>query len=225
MNPNLKLAVTVGSYILTAVASASVGYFAARRRLTSAYLDMLDDEIEKTKQHYAALYKKEGYESPQEAAASLGVDVANTVQQNLTNYGAKAAEAKKLLVDLQQGRTFDKEMEVRNKANPYIISVAEFMAGDRNYSQVTLSYFEGDDTLMDDKDDIISNPAEVIGVDTLQFGKFSDDDNIVYIRNDKLEADYEVTRSRGKYSVEVAGLEEEPEEVIPPSRIDRFRRR
>lgn len=59
---------------------------------------------------------------------------------------------------------------------------------------------------MEDQGDTILNETEEIGVDNLKFGCGSEDKNIVYIRNDSLEKEYEVARSSGTYAEEVAGL-------------------
>ncbi len=55
-------------------------------------------------------------------------------------------------------------------------------------------------------------------------GEGSGDSNIVYVRNVALNKDYEICRSRGKYSVEVAGFAEDgTDEITHSHRPRRFR--
>lgn len=106
----------------------------------------------------------------------------------------------------------DDELSKRDSRAPYIITIDEFMEGGTGTAQVTFTYYEGDNTLSDEKDSIIDDPTKLIGTDNLKFGHGSRDDNAVYIRNERIALDMEVVRSQGKYSEEVAGLIAKTEE-------------
>lgn len=108
----------------------------------------------------------------------------------------------------------------RDTSRPYIISYDEFNNGDEDYQQNTLTYFEGDDVLVDERDQPIRTVSRVVGESNLQFGKESNDPNIVYIRNHELEVDFEVCRSNGKYTEEVLGFIQH--EDAPP-KVRKFR--
>lgn len=104
---------------------------------------------------------------------------------------------------------FDVEYEkehVRDSSSPYIISHDEFFEAEMDYEQTTLTYYEGDDVLTDDKDQPIRDLDRIVGEDNIQFGRGSKDKNVVYIRNEKLMSDFEVTRSFGSYTEEVLGF-------------------
>lgn len=111
------------------------------------------------------------------------------------------------------GRAFDsevfdlaKEVAKRTKTEPYVISHDEFMANDEDHAQVSITYYAGDDVLVDDRDEPMDE--KVVGIDNLmKFGYGSDDPNIVYIHNPVTKVDYEVAYSPGKYAVEVLGDE------------------
>jgi hypothetical protein len=63
--------------------------------------------------------------------------------------------------------------------------------------------------LTDEVDTIVPDVDATVGVENmLRFGHGSGDPNVVYIRNPKLEADFEVTRSAGKYAKEVLGYDD-----------------
>lgn len=94
----------------------------------------------------------------------------------------------------------------RNNGRPYILSQEEFMQGDfEQRSQTTLTYYEGDHVLADEREQPIDNINRVVGEENLKFGHASGDANIVYIRNEYLDVDFEVLRSTGSYSQEVLG--------------------
>lgn len=108
--------------------------------------------------------------------------------------------------DNDGGFSLDDELDKKAKGLPYILEAEEFFENESEYSQSALTYFEGDDVLVDERDTPIDNVKRAIGEDNLKFGCGSKDVNVVYIRNDRLNAEYEVTRSFGKFSVEVMGF-------------------
>src|SRR5690606_39088902 len=82
-----------------------------------------------------------------------------------------------------------------------------------DYTKQTLTWWDGDHTLMDESEEIVDDVEKLIGTENI--GKFGESDpadpNVVYIRNDNLEIDFEVLREMGKYSVNVAGFtDDEP---------------
>lgn len=90
---------------------------------------------------------------------------------------------------------------------PYIISMEEFMQGEKNYMQVTLTYYEADDVLSDDKDVPVPDSDGVVGDDNLtKFGFLSKDRNIVYVRNDQNSMDFEIIRHQGSFAEVVHGI-------------------
>ncbi len=101
----------------------------------------------------------------------------------------------------------------RDPEVPYLISTEEFMANDEfAFDQITLTYFEGDDTLTDEREDIVSDVVRTVGRDNLlRFGENSQDPNVVYVRNERLRSDFEIVRDPGKYSVNVLGMHDDAE--------------
>lgn len=101
----------------------------------------------------------------------------------------------------------EEEMKYRTEEAPYIITHDEFFAGEKDYDTIELTYYEQDDTLADEQDKPIREIDKVIGEDHLvHFGRGSKDHNVVYIRNDRLGCDYEVTKSTGSYVEEVLDM-------------------
>ncbi len=110
----------------------------------------------------------------------------------------------------------DEEIKRRSPHRPYVLHQEEFFAEEmeaEDFIQTTLTYYAGDDVLVDDSEKPIYNRTEIVG-DTLdKFGHGSGDPNCVYVRNMERRMEYEVIRDLGKYSVEVLGLEDEQEDL------------
>lgn len=98
---------------------------------------------------------------------------------------------------------YEIEMTTRTHDVPYVIHRDEFFNEEMDYHQSTLTYFRGDDILIDENDVPIYNYVETVG--ELKFGHGSGDKNVVYIRNERIECEYEVLLSNGYYTVEILG--------------------
>lgn len=109
--------------------------------------------------------------------------------------------------DVDPDWDYEKELKTRGRERPYIIHKDEFYNQEKGYGQSTITYYEGDDVLVDEHEVPIYNPKDVVG--ELIFGKGSGDPNVVHVRNDHLEAEYEVLRDTGFYAVEVLGAQTE----------------
>lgn len=93
----------------------------------------------------------------------------------------------------------------RDTTHPYPVTPAEFADEHDDWQKLTLTYYEADKVLTDDKEIPIANVVGTVGPDGLKFGLASDDENIVYIRNEHLEVDFEVTRDFRSYNEVVLG--------------------
>lgn len=107
----------------------------------------------------------------------------------------------------EDGWDYEEEIRGRNSTEPYVIHRDEFFEDDDefDYRQASLTYYEGDEILVDDQNAPVYNFENAIG--PLRFGHGSGEENIFYVRNPKLRMDYEIIRNPGHYSVEVLGLE------------------
>jgi len=103
------------------------------------------------------------------------------------------------------GWDWDKETTKRGKTQIYQIHKDEFFAQESGYDQTTLTYYDGDDILVDEQEVPIYNHKAVIG--TPKFGYGSGDQNVAYIRNDANKGEYEIIKDEGLYQVEVLGQE------------------
>ena len=100
----------------------------------------------------------------------------------------------------------DKEAdEALNKSDfepPYEISFEEFLENGI-YEKETITYYEKDDTLADENEEIMA--LSDVGEECL--GHFVN--GVVYVRNERLGMDFEILRSPRSYSSYVLGIEED----------------
>jgi hypothetical protein len=94
----------------------------------------------------------------------------------------------------------------QRKDSPEVISWEDFQENEDEWAQQTLTYFAGDDTLIDQNDKQIENVELTVGRDNLgRFGELTEDKNIVLVKNKHYKVLYEVCLSLGSYAEEVEG--------------------
>jgi len=90
---------------------------------------------------------------------------------------------------------------------PYVINMLSWTNEARAFSKLSWTFYDEDDTLCDEHEEIVSNPDNIVGPDALlRFGEGSDDPDVVYVRNVNMASDYEISRVHAKYSREVLGI-------------------
>ena len=96
----------------------------------------------------------------------------------------------------------------RDPDHPYIISKLMF-DHDETYdgNKSSLTYYEEDETLTDERETILNNIEEVVGIGNLNnFGLGSGDHNVLYVRNEKLQTDIEIVRDPRSFQEVVLGV-------------------
>lgn len=96
---------------------------------------------------------------------------------------------------------------------PYIISEWQFTYGKQHYSKVSLEYLCLDDTVLDEDESQLDQAH--IGPENLRAFETDDCDSI-FIRNDKLEIDYEIMWTEASFTHDVLGY---PESEVSGRRI------
>lgn len=95
----------------------------------------------------------------------------------------------------------------RDVGDPYIITTQEFFDEHDDYDSHTVTYYEDDRMLVDDRGSIIADLEGNLGPDyNLAFGLGSGEPHVVYIRNERRTNDYEVLREPGSYTEDVLGV-------------------
>lgn len=233
--------ISAGSLAVGAV----TGYLVAKKRLSSKFEERTQQEVEDIRDMYKRRYKEGQYADPESTSAVLssedtgGLDIAPVVPK--TNYqtvvddlGYNAPTDGEIDGIVIQDNTFDGEtrvtvrvdplgerhvgVEERTPDRPYVISRAQFDDAEVGLDQVTVTWWDKDDTLSDEQERIMTDIDGTVGIDNLQkFGLGSDDENVVYIRNERISTDFEVVRDYGSYNEEVAGN-------VPPETFQRIRK-
>jgi hypothetical protein len=86
---------------------------------------------------------------------------------------------------------------VNDKSPPFVISrfVYAYDEEGSSYEKITLTYYPRDRVLLDDEEDPIEDVGNTVGWRNLsQFGHESEDPNVVFVRNRRLETDFEVIK-------------------------------
>lgn len=103
--------------------------------------------------------------------------------------------------------SYAREQATRSPDRPYIIHHDEFFDAESVYEKTSYILYEGDTVLVGEDGQPLADANATVGMGNFRFGYGSEDENIVYIRNDKLSLDIEITRNPGRYEEEVLGLD------------------
>lgn len=90
---------------------------------------------------------------------------------------------------------------------PYVISTQAFSFECEDHEKEILYYYAQDGVLCDDNQDLVGNWTELVGNVDSYFGKDASEEHAVYVRNERMETDYEIIFLDKKYSVVVLGEE------------------
>ena len=208
---------------------AAVGYFVAKKHIKPVEVDIyhFDDEEEDANQaeDLQTLFGMEGNERE-------GWTTTRVIQENEVEVIVLEEDTEVEIVDIRRAKDsifpiatpdWDYEVEIASRTSdkPYIIHRDEFFANEADYSQTTLTYYKGDDVLLDEQDIPLYDAKNIVC--ELEFGKGSEDPSVVYVRNDRLEHEYEVLLDNGYYQVEVLGEELEHSFELKHTPLHKFR--
>ena len=221
-----------------ALASGTAGWQWAKKRLEPKYADLAEKEIAEARHAYARLHKNGDFATPEAAAAQIRPEILEAADALQSYQGGPDEEPDEPVVEVNvevknvftenqaQEDVWDQSEEEASReiGKPYIISYDEFTNSEDDYQQDTLTYYSGDQVLVDATDDPIPLPDNIIGKDTVsRFGHGSKDARTVYVRNDRLRIDFEIVKSEGTYSHEVLGLEHSADSYEKTRRPRKFR--
>lgn len=99
------------------------------------------------------------------------------------------------------------EAKTRSPDHPYIIHENEFVNSETGYGKVEYTYYEGDNVLVGEDERPLPDVNGTVGLGNLRFGHGAQDDDVVFVRNDRLNLEMEITRVTGQYEEEVLGLD------------------
>lgn len=211
--------------IAGAAVGGTVAYLVTKKRMTLKYEKIIEEEVAAAR-NYTVLPEKPDLGRVAEEKAQLHRD--RMVYQGMANqlgYGYTGADPEQESTEAPEAvvvaTRVEETVEVfttpegvvapqRDPAFPYLISTEEFLLNEPENEQVTLTYYAGDDVLADEREQPIRETDTSVGDDNLTMfgtpGSLSDDPNVIHVRNERSEVDFEIVKSEGKFSEEVLGF-------------------
>ena len=192
---------------------ATGGYIFASKRKDAALEEELQREIKDIKAYYQTkAHKAEHKVEVVESAAEKLLDEENaaefveTMEQAEERY---TREEKAALMEINNKIAHEysppEEIELDEEV-VFMMTAEAFADNDMEYSQDTLTYYEGDDTLCDSNDELCEDIAQLLGDKLTRFGELSGDPNLLYVRLGDRALDLEIVRDRRKYAEVVLGF-------------------
>lgn len=168
-----------GTSILIFAIGAAVGAVASYAFAKRKFLALAQEEIASVKETYS-----------KRATAREKPDLSEYAEV-IKNEGYSAAQ------EPREHEKTNKKHKTEKVRPPYVISPDEF-AEDDEFDKIDLTLY-ADGVLTDEDDEVIDDANEIVGKDNLKsFGVFEED--CVFVRNERLKADYEVLLDVRKYS-------------------------
>lgn len=193
-----------------------LGAGVARIILKRQYEEQIDIEIEELKEYYNSKYA-----SPEvitgtrdidplknEDTSEHGVKHVDNYVKIAKRYGkdySDPSEAVRELQDVVDNAPHQPTIDERSN-QPYIITDEEFNEECLNYDKVTLFYYTVDDTLTDEQEQQIDDRQRLLGMENIEP---DEDPSALYVRNERLMIDYEITFIYGSYKDCVCGPDSE----------------
>lgn len=175
----------LGSFVIGGGIGALVAWIFTRKK----YEKLVNDEIKSVREefskesHIVVVKNEENAEkTPDNSKADLKNYQGVVKENHYTSYKQALEEVKKTA-------------QSQDIIFPYLIEADE--QGESGFAKETLIWYEGDSTLADETGKIIDQPDTVIGMNNLDdFGK----NDVIYVRNETEEIDYEVIRDPDAFS-------------------------
>lgn len=181
------------------LAGATVGAATAWVCLRKRYEQIAQEEIDSVKAAFAEkklVFTNEN-RIDEQAENQHKADIAK-LKPDLVDYAAKLQEEGYVNYTEHSKKNTEEKKEEPMLDTLYVISPDEFGATD-DYTQISLVYYDGDEVLADEEDEVVEDIAGTVGEDFAEhFGEYEDD--TVFVRNDRLRCDYEICKDNRSYA-------------------------
>ena len=194
--------------ILVFTVGAAIGSAVTWKLVKNKYEQIANEEIVSVKEEYADLLGRMKTKLQEDRNCENSTDAENDIytdDYDQAEYDELASiyrssdedEEEDDEEDSEEGGKWDlDEDEVPYMNAPYVITPDDFSSSPPGYNAQPLNYF-ADGVLADDWG-VVLDLDETIGEDSVEhFGEYVDD--VVYVRDERLEIDYEVTRDPRTY--------------------------
>ena len=179
------------SNVLLFTAGVAVGSLVTWRYFKSKY-EVVEDEIEKKIEEPEGESEEESPEVLESKTSYKKPPLKEYVKMVESNGYAPKTHVEEVEEEIANGEWDDKDVY-----EPYIIRPEEY--GELHaYETLSLNYY-ADGVLTDELDNPIEDVESLVPADFADhFGEY--DDNVVHVRNDNLECDYEILRDLRKFT-------------------------
>lgn len=163
---------------------SALGALVSWKVLEKKYADIAQEEIDSVK---AAFRRRNSENSKDDTPTDIypKPKIEEPVVTEKPDYSAYSA-----------AKTVESE-KLEPEDKPYVISPMEF-DGIEGYEVAELTYYAGDDTLVDDRGDPVDDVIKTVGTEfASHFGEYEDDS--VFVRNDRHMCDYQILLDSRRY--------------------------
>lgn len=197
----------------TGVSSALIVGITMNQRFNRLFAEKVQEEVDNTVKFRQTLQKMT-YPTAEEAAAELLPESEDSLEEIIEPYvtddesGDDMVEvSRNVFTDMKDFEfDYDEEVKKRGDTKPYILTQAEFFEDE--CPTYTLTWFEDDEVLADEKDEQIPDVDKIAGVANLaRFGAGSGDPNVLYIHNPHYDYNYEIVKNTGSYFEQHYGIQ------------------
>lgn len=232
-----EIAMSAGLVVAGAVVGAGTTYLVLNAKLKAHYEAIVEEEIASVKQTFKVLRKEGEYATP-EAAVEAIIPKNNPADiivkgrahaERIIDYAGYSSKREPeedtdfpetsgpaenengsfSVFDTPEVDPEDVTLWDRDPEKPYVISVSEFMTDKMEFDKLTLTYYDEDEVLSDERDTQFRDVDGLIGEDSLgHFGKGSNSPDILYCRNESLNTDFEVIKDARSYSEVILGVKD-----------------
>nr|DAN59175.1 MAG TPA: YtxH-like protein [Caudoviricetes sp.] len=190
-----------GTTVIGFLAGLVVGSVLTYHGLKNKVEAEIDEEVNKVKEFYkdqlekqqAEYFEKEEYLKSKAAVAEDKGSIVSKIinQKKIENYESGQDEENDIDSDEAPAGAFEVfRDDIIAQDKPFVIE--EDMVGEYiSYDLISLIYFS-DGVLTDDWEVPVENPDETVGKE--YEGYFETGEDVVYVRNDKLKCEFEITR-------------------------------
>ena len=182
---------------------AAIGSLVTWKVIKTKYERLAQEEIDSVKEEFSRLSKirKESNDrqNEDENAEAGDIEWNDTDRDDLVEYNNITSRYRSSSDDDETDEEGDEwsEGEVPYINGPYVISPDDFSSSPPGYSAQPLDYFA--DGILADGWGVKLDIEETIGEESLEhFGEYADD--LLYVRNERKEIDYEVTKDPRTYA-------------------------
>lgn len=178
-------------YIIAFALGIGGGFISCHLYYTKIVNELLE-HIEELNKQLDDLEEDSEMENDKNEDISISEPVEETkVEENETTYEEVVKAIKK------EGKKMMEKKDIE------VISMEDFMNDTSGYDRLTINYYEEDDTLADENEEIITNIENLVGDEALYF---EDNENVAYVRNNKIGALLEILLVHGSYARDVLGI-------------------